>query len=507
MPKVFVCHRREDTADVAGRIFDRLVMTYGGQQILKDLDSIPLGVDFREYIGRMVGECDVFLAVIGPRWLGAEGDASRLDSPRDFVRIEIESALAREIPIVPLFVGGASMPSEEDIPESIRPFVYRNGVPVRPDPDFHRDIDRVLVGIDGFGRPAPPAATAAPSRPEPIPRADPDWHHDDKGQSERTDAEAELATLADKLALTMLADQFAVAKESHRIDAEAMDLVVAGLDGDRQPAARPQAATAAPIPPEPKPPVRKASEQGRDAAASDIETAQCNAGTIDIPPPTTTALAPTILIVSEDEVQAVKDEPGIETNIRVFADTDVASVLPCISRERPRALVLGRAFVGSSRGAALVNAIKTDHTLAATQIRVISRASDYLSLVRRTDPLAASDDAMPGEPLPADYLGTRQARRYKLRPGFKAQVDGNAATLVDLSGTGARLVGSTVLRLQQRVRLVLGSAPEAVRCSGSVVWVSFEPRGKRAPRYTAGAQFVDVNPKAIEDLALRHLQH
>ena len=281
MPKIFVCHRREDTADVSGRIFDRLVITYGGQQILKDLDSIPLGVDFREYLGRMVGECDVFLAVIGPRWLGAVGDASRLEDRRDFVRIEIESALTREIPIVPLFVGGASMPSEEDIPGSIRPFVYRNGVPVRPDPDFHRDIDRVIAGIDGYGRPAPPEATASPSLPEPIPRADPDWHHEAKRQGVRTDAE--LTTLADKLALTMLADQVAVATESHRteiasIDAEAMDRVIAGLDGDARPAARlpaataaprpPAATTAAPRPPEPKPPVRMGSDQRRERRRS-----------------------------------------------------------------------------------------------------------------------------------------------------------------------------------------------------------------------------------------------
>ena len=66
MPKIFVCHRREDTADVTGRIFDRLVMDYGGQQILKDLDSIPLGVDFREYLGRMVGEWMSFWPSSGP---------------------------------------------------------------------------------------------------------------------------------------------------------------------------------------------------------------------------------------------------------------------------------------------------------------------------------------------------------------------------------------------------------------------------------------------------------
>ena len=79
-------------------------------------------------------------------------------------------------------------------------------------------------------------------------------------------------------------------------------------------------------------------------------------------------------------------------------------------------MVLGRAFVDTLRGAALVNTIKTDHTLADTQIRVISVASDYLSLVRHADPQAESDEGMPGEPLPADYLGTRRARRIRLAP-------------------------------------------------------------------------------------------
>ena len=198
MPKIFVCHRRADAADVAGRIYDRLVRKYGGQQILKDLDSIPLGVDFREYLGRMVGECDVFLVVIGPRWLDAEGDTLRLADPRDFVRIEIESALGRNIPVVPLFIGGASMPSEEDVPESIRSFVYRNGVSVRPDPDFHRDMDRVIAGLDGHGPPALSSAeTAAPSQPEPIRPADHDRHRDAERKDVRTDAGG---TLADELA-------------------------------------------------------------------------------------------------------------------------------------------------------------------------------------------------------------------------------------------------------------------------------------------------------------------
>ena len=130
---------------------------------------------------------------------------------------------------------------------------------------------------------------------------------------------------------------------------------------------------------------------------------------METPVPTTAEQAPTILIVAEDEVQTVKSEPGVETHIRVFADTDALRALQCISRDRPRVVMLGRAFVDSPRGAALVNAIRSDRTLANTQIRVISRASDYVGLVRRTEPQAALDDAKPGEPLPADFLGTRGA--------------------------------------------------------------------------------------------------
>ena len=473
MPRVFVCHRREDTADVAGRIFDRLVMNYGGQQILKDLDSIPLGVDFREYLGRMVGECDVLLAVIGPRWLGAQGDKSRLEDPRDFVRIEIESALAREIPVVPLFVGGASMPLEEDVPESIRPFVYRNGLPVRPDPDFHRDMDRIVAWLDDDGRPAPPAETVVSGRSEPKP---PPPH----------------LTAPDALLERFAGEPTELVKAAEHL-----------IEEHGAPPDDPLLGCAEP----PAGPFRRGSDKRSDAAASDIETPQHDAGMVEIRTPPTGEQAPTILIVAEDEVQTVRNQPGFETNIHVFADSDSIKALQCISRDRPRVVVLGHAFVGSLRGAALVNAIKTDRTLANTQIRVISQASDYPGLVRQADPQVPPNDAMPGEPLPPDYLGTRGARRYKMRADLKVRVDGNPTTVVDLSRTGARLVGTTALRVKQRVSLVLGTEPEVVRCSGSVVWVWFEPRTDGVPRYTVGARLIDGKPEAIQDLARRHLQH
>ncbi len=137
---------------MTGRIYDRLVQRYSREQIFKDVDSIPLGVDFREHLGNVVGRCSLLLAVIGPQWTAAAGpNGRRLDDKADFVRIEIEAALARNIPVIPLLVGGASLPAESELPASLGAITYRNGIPVRPDPDFHRDMDRLIAGMEQQG--------------------------------------------------------------------------------------------------------------------------------------------------------------------------------------------------------------------------------------------------------------------------------------------------------------------------------------------------------------------
>ena len=115
-------------------------------------NSIPLGVDFKEYLDKKVSECSILLAVIGNHWLDAS-DASgkrRLEDSSDFVRIEIESALQRGIPVIPLLVHGIQIPREEQLPPSLRKLVYRNGIPIRPDPDFHRDMDRLISALEKY---------------------------------------------------------------------------------------------------------------------------------------------------------------------------------------------------------------------------------------------------------------------------------------------------------------------------------------------------------------------
>ena len=150
LPKCFISYRRYDSADVVGRIYDRLVAAYGAQQVFKDVDNIPLGVDFRKILDEAVSSCAVMLVVIGRDWLTVtnEYNQRRIHDPNDFVRIEIEIALTCDIPVVPLLVRDASMPRDADLPESLQELAYRNGLQIRSDPDFHRDTDRLIQALN-----------------------------------------------------------------------------------------------------------------------------------------------------------------------------------------------------------------------------------------------------------------------------------------------------------------------------------------------------------------------
>jgi hypothetical protein len=154
MPKVFISYRRSDSADAAGRLYDRLEARFGRDNVFMDVDDIPLGVDFRRHLQEAVGRCDVLLVVIGEHFSdaryedGPKEDRRRLDDPTDFVRVEIEAALARSIPVVPVLVGRASMPGEEELPDGLKPLAYRNAAEVRAGVDFPAQVDRLVRGIE-----------------------------------------------------------------------------------------------------------------------------------------------------------------------------------------------------------------------------------------------------------------------------------------------------------------------------------------------------------------------
>ena len=149
MTRVFISYRRKDASADAGRIFDRLKARFGGDNVTLDVDSIPPGIDFRAYIRTEVSKCDVLLVIIGDRWLELlDTDPPDAGDTVDWAKFEIETALQRGIPVVPVLVGDAALASAADLPESIRDLSYRNAIEVRAGASFDGQVGRLLDGIE-----------------------------------------------------------------------------------------------------------------------------------------------------------------------------------------------------------------------------------------------------------------------------------------------------------------------------------------------------------------------
>ena len=176
MPRLnlFLSYRRDDfnkyAPGLVRNVHDRLELHYGRGHVFMDIDAIPPGANFVTYIGSWVAKADVLLAVIGPQW--AEIIEERQDDPRDFVRIEIEAALRRGIPVVPVLMGGARMPAARSLPEGLADLVNLNAVTLDHGKDFNLHMDRLVRDLDRhYGdtveRPAPPE-TSSPTKDRPF---------------------------------------------------------------------------------------------------------------------------------------------------------------------------------------------------------------------------------------------------------------------------------------------------------------------------------------------------
>jgi hypothetical protein len=147
--RIFISYRREDSAYPAGWLYDRLAQHFGRGQVFKDMDSIQLGDDFVEVITAAVASCDVLLALIGDRWLTLTGldGRRRLDDPDDYVRLEIEAALNRNVRVIPVLVEGAQMPQAADLPASMARLERLQALELSPS-RFDFDTNRLLRSLD-----------------------------------------------------------------------------------------------------------------------------------------------------------------------------------------------------------------------------------------------------------------------------------------------------------------------------------------------------------------------
>src|SRR5690349_3104921 len=128
--RVFLSYRREDVPDATDRLATALAQRLGENQVFLDVDSIEIGAEFATVVGDWIERCDVVLAVIGRSWVSATDDEGRrrLDNPGDYVRLEIEAGLERDVRVVPVLIHGARMPKRSEVPESLSPLLDRNAV-------------------------------------------------------------------------------------------------------------------------------------------------------------------------------------------------------------------------------------------------------------------------------------------------------------------------------------------------------------------------------------------
>ncbi len=146
---VFISYRREETAGQAGRLYDHLSSRFGDDRVFMDVDSIAIGTDFTKAVVQAVSRCSILLALIGPHWSAITDTKGirRIDYSHDFVRIEIETALQRDIRVVPVLVDGAALPPADDLPPSLRPLIRRQALELSH-ASFRSEVSRLIAAID-----------------------------------------------------------------------------------------------------------------------------------------------------------------------------------------------------------------------------------------------------------------------------------------------------------------------------------------------------------------------
>jgi len=160
--EIFISYRRSDSEGQSGRLCTSLNDRFGKNSTVLDVNALEKGRDYRKSIEKHLGTCKALLAVIGPSWLEVKDQlgARRIDNAGDLVRIEIESALKRDIPVIPVLVGNASMPRENDLHGDLKELAFRDGVELTH-ARWESDVDALAQALEAYvPRPSDPSLVA-----------------------------------------------------------------------------------------------------------------------------------------------------------------------------------------------------------------------------------------------------------------------------------------------------------------------------------------------------------
>ena len=156
-PRLFISYRRRFDHASARLLKEQLTEAFGEGAVFRDVDDIRPGDAFPESIRKAVEACDAFLPLVSPGWLGVIGE---LRDPEDFVRREIAAALGRPAPVIPVLLGGASMPEPEDLPDEIKDLASRHACELS-DSRWDYDVRRLIEVIRALTRSRAPDSLAA----------------------------------------------------------------------------------------------------------------------------------------------------------------------------------------------------------------------------------------------------------------------------------------------------------------------------------------------------------
>jgi hypothetical protein len=147
--EIFISYRRSDVPAAAGRLAERLSEHIGLRRVFLDTHSIAPGTTFDNRIDEALAQCRLVICLIGPRW-----EISRLGNNADYVRREIEAALVRSIPVIPVLAYGGVLPSETDLPVSLHKLLDWQAVAIADNAAWERGLLGILGEIDRIsGRP------------------------------------------------------------------------------------------------------------------------------------------------------------------------------------------------------------------------------------------------------------------------------------------------------------------------------------------------------------------
>ena len=101
----------------AGRLADNL-KDRDIAEVFIDVEEIKLGEDFERRIKEEIARCDAFLIMIGDDWLTLTGPDKRprIFDPMDWVHLEVQAALDRDVPVIPILVEETMMPDQSSYP-------------------------------------------------------------------------------------------------------------------------------------------------------------------------------------------------------------------------------------------------------------------------------------------------------------------------------------------------------------------------------------------------------